>query len=91
MHGVGGASLHQRAAQIHGDDGSQCAYDERHAPTPSLELVCRQELLQRYEDQQRQKLPADKSHILEGRIESAMPSAGDLAHIGCGGPVFAAN
>jgi hypothetical protein len=79
------------AAHHRGDDGEQRADDEGNPPAPGANLIGRQEdILQSEEDENRAQLSADQRHILEARIEAAMPLVGNLGQVGGARAVFSA-
>jgi hypothetical protein len=65
VHGLRRGRLLQRAAEIQRHNGRDGAEQERHPPSPFLQLVERQGLLQNHDNEECEKLPADERDILE--------------------------
>jgi hypothetical protein len=89
--GIGEAlGLGEPAADVEDDEGEQGADEEGDSPAPGLERLLRHAQLEDEQDHRGDELARDQGHILEARIEAAPLAAGNLAQIGSGGAIFAA-
>ena len=80
----------QPAPQIQAEHRAGGADEERHAPAPGFQLSAGELGLHQQQRQAAEHLAADQGDVLEAGVEAAVLRAGDLAEVGGGRAVFAA-
>jgi len=81
----------ERATQVPSHNGGACTNNKWDTPTPALELLIGQELLQNHQHQHCQQQSADQGHVLERSKETAAALERHFTHVGCAGTIFASD